>query len=253
MFPILGRFGPFLLYSYEVVLGLGVLACIASAAWLLRDEPIRRRRLFDAVLVAAIAAILGGRIIFVLTHWPYYAEAPGDIWLLWRGGLSYHGALIFGLAAFWIWTSWRNHPFEEYAREVALLLALLSVFGWFACLLEGCAYGREASHSLLSADLPDSYGVYDVRYQTQLIGALLSTAVLAVTIVLYKRLRPLQLFWLTMGMLATSRLIVTLFRGDEAPLIGQLRLDTIIDGFMAVAAIVTLAIIARSSFTNRPG
>lgn len=251
MYPILGRFGPFLLYSYEVVLGLGIFASVGLSAWLLREDSTRRPRLFDTLLIASLAAILGGRIIFVLSHWSYYAETPGDIWLVWRGGLSYHGALIFGLALIWLWTRWRKILFADIAKETAVILALMSVFGWFACLLEGCAFGSQVAQSLLSADLPDNYGVYAVRYQSQLLGMLLSTVVLVITLAFYRRLRPLQLFWLTMGMLSASRLIVTLVRGDEILLIGAFRLDTVVDAFILVASIVALVILWRSPSAGR--
>ena len=61
-------------------------------------------------------------------------------------------------------------------------------------------------------------------------GLILSAIVFSMVMILYRRLRPLQLFWLTLGALAAGRLIITLFRGDVAPMIGTIRLDTITDG-----------------------
>jgi phosphatidylglycerol:prolipoprotein diacylglycerol transferase len=246
MYPILARFGPFLIYSYEVVLGLGIFVTIGLAAWLLREDPPRRNRWIDAILFGTLFAILGGRIVYVISHWSYFAEVPGDIWLVWRGGLSYHGVLVFGLLAFWLWTRWRDRAFSDYAGILALALALMSVFGWLACFLEGCAYGREATISLFTGDLPDSVGVYSVRYHSQLLGLFLSAGVFVVILALYKRLQPLVLFWLAFGMLAVSRLLVTLIRGDEMTLLRQLRLDTIADGLLVIAAIGALYFVFRS-------
>lgn len=251
MYPIIGRYGPFLIYSYEAVLGLGIAACIGLAAWLTREEDQQRTLWVNGILVAVLLAFVGGRIVFVWAEWSYYTEEPYDIFLVWRGGLSYHGALIVGLVGLWAWTRWRNQSVKDYVGLLAPVLALISVFGWFACWLEGCAYGRETTYSLLSGDLPDSYGIYDVRYQTQLIGLVLSAIVFTAVYALYRRVKPLQLFWLTIGTLAVGRLIVTLFRGDRVPMIGILRLDTIADGMMALAALVALAVIARSSSVYR--
>jgi phosphatidylglycerol:prolipoprotein diacylglycerol transferase len=251
MYPILGRYGPFLIYSYEFVLAIGIGASIGLAAWLTRDKRQLRSGWVDGILISVLLALVGGRIVFVLVEWSYYMDNPGEIWLIWRGGLSYHGALFFGLVTLWIWTRWRKHSYTEYLGLLAPLLALISVFGWFACWLEGCAYGKKATLSLLSHDLPDSYGVYDVRYQTQIMGLLLSALVFLVVLILYRRLRPQQLFWLTIGALAAGRLIVTLFRGDEAPLIGSLRLDTVTDGLMVSIALISLTVALHPRFARK--
>ena len=158
MYPILARFGPFLIYSYEFVLAIGVGACIGLVAWLTREKRQLRTHWIDGILISVLLALVGGRLVFVLVEWAYYVEEPGEIWLVWRGGLSYHGALIVGLATLWIWTKWRNRSFEDYIGYLAPALALISVFGWFACWLEGCAYGKETALGLLSGDLPDSFG-----------------------------------------------------------------------------------------------
>jgi len=252
MYPILARYGPFIIYSYEVVLGLGIGACIGVAVWLTRDKEHLRSRWINGILLASIIAIIGGRIIFVLTQWPYYSEEPGDIWLIWRGGLSYHGLLITGLAALWAWSKWRKLSFREVTGTLAILLALMSFFGWLACWFEGCAFGKETTISLLSGDLPDNFGVYSIRYQTQLMGMILSAIVLVVILALRSRLAPLQLFWLTIGLITASRLAITLFRGDRAPMIGAIRLDTITDGITVVAALITLAIITLLRLKERP-
>lgn len=250
MYPILARFGPFLIYSYEVVLGIGVFVSFGLAARLLREDPPRRDRWIDAILFGALFAILGGRMVYVISHWSYFAEVPEDIWLVWRGGLSYHGALVFGLFAFWLWTRWRGRAFSDYAGILALALALMSVFGWLACYLEGSAYGIETTIGLLSGDLPDSFGVYSVRYHSQLLGLFLSAGVFLVLLALHKRLPPLLLFWLAVGMLAMSRLLVTFVRGDDMMMLGPLRLDTIADGVLLFAAIGAL-LFAFRFFSDR--
>lgn len=244
MHPVLGRYGPFMITSYEVLLGLGIASCAALMAWLTRDDPQQRRSFIDGLLFAIFAGLVGGRIVFVLSEWGYYSEQPGQIWLAWRGGLSYHGVLVAGLLTLWLWTRWRGQPFAPLAGLAAPLLALMSVIGWIACWFEGCAYGRMTDRGMLSSDLPDSYGVFELRYQTQLIGFALSLIVLVLALILIRRIRPMQLFWLVIALLASSRFIVTLYRGDAAPVVGAYRIDTIADGLMALIALIILVIIA---------
>jgi phosphatidylglycerol:prolipoprotein diacylglycerol transferase len=248
MYPILGRYGPFFLYSYTVVMGLAIAAGIGLTAWLEKRDSIARPGWIDGLLVALVAALVGGRIGFVLANQAYFLEQPDEIGLVWRGGLSYHGVLLAGLAALWFWTIWRRRPFGFYAGLLAPAIALVSAFGWVACWFEGCAYGRETVIGPLAADLPDSFGVYALRYQTQILGIVLSLLVLGFILALRRRFRTGLLFWITLLLLSASRLLINLLRGDEAPYLGTFRLD-----LLAEVTLLVICLIAAVGSYGRPG
>ena len=167
MYPILGRYGPFFLYSYTAVLAIGLLVSAVVCGRLARhrDAP----DWVDGALVAVLAALVGGRAVFVGSRWGYFGERPSEIMNLWQGGLSYHGALVVGFLALVIWCWWGKRPLFAYLTLFAPALALLMAFGWGACLLEGCGFGETAVltgsgwQRGLMADLPDYLGVYDLR------------------------------------------------------------------------------------------
>lgn len=236
MEPILARYGPFFLYSYSVVMGLGILAGLGLMAWLERGEAGEHLSWLDGLLAGTVAALIGGRIAFVWANWSYFQEQAHETWLVWRGGLSYHGALLAGLLTFGLWSFWRGRATASDLGLLAPALALFSAFGWFACWLEGCAYGRETVYGFLAADLPDSYGVYALRYQTQMLGAILSLVALALILALRRRARPGQLFWFALLLLSAGRLAVSLLRGDAMPLLGTFRLDTILELALLIIA-----------------
>ncbi|HEX6387045.1 MAG TPA: prolipoprotein diacylglyceryl transferase family protein [Anaerolineae bacterium] len=247
MYPILGRYGRFFLYSYTVVIGLGIIAAIGLTAW-------RARRLaqtgdswlgnwFDGLLVILAAGLIGGRAGFVWAEWEYFQQRPAEAWQIWQGGLSYHGALAAGLLALWGWWAYcrrQQTPFAAYAGLFAPALALGSAFGWLACWLEGCAYGRETTLGLWSADLPDTFGVYAVRYQTQLLGAGLALVVFFAVVALWCNRQPQRLFWFTLLGLSFGRVIVTLYRGDDVASVSTIRLDTFLDGALALISLMLL-------------
>lgn len=239
MYPILRRYGPFFLYSYTVVMGLGLLLALGLTAYRARrregDLPW-----MDGVLLSLFAALVGGRLAYVAANWTYYQTHLGEAWLVWRGGLSYHGALAAGLVALWVWCRWQKYPFARIGGLLAPPMALWSAFGWLACYLEGCAYGRETFLGLLASALPDSYGVYAVRYQTQLSGLLLSVLALLLLWMLRRRLSPLALFWLALFLLSAGRVAVSLMRGDAMPLLGSIRLDTLLDSTLSLLSAVAL-------------
>jgi phosphatidylglycerol:prolipoprotein diacylglycerol transferase len=235
---ILSRYGPFFLYAYTVILGLGLVAALGLTARLARQREVGDW--LDGVLAVGTGALLAGRAVFVALNRPYFAENPAEVWQLWLGGLNYHGALLGGLAGLWLWARLTGRPFGHYAGLFAPGLALLAVAGWAACAADGCAYGRAAAPGLLAANLPDDLGVLAARYRTQLGGAVASLAVFGAALWGFGRAQPALLFWAVLGGLSLGRVIIAFGRGDAAPVVAGVRLDLLVDFGLLAAALVAL-------------
>ena len=243
MYPILARFGPFFIYSYTVVMALGIIFGLAFALFLGKRDGIKSDLWINGLLIAIIVGLIGGRILFVISNIPYYIENPDEILLIGRGGLNYQGVLITALIFLGIWIRLKNHSVGPIALILAPSLAIISAFGWFACWLDGCGYGREAPSGFLVADLPDSFGVFALRYSTQILALVFCLLILGLTLVL-RRYKFLWLPWLTLLLLSASRLIVSLLRGDSAPLVGSLRMDTLAEGVLVLFCFLAIAVAA---------
>jgi len=250
MFPILARHGEIFIYSYTVLLALGIVAGIGLTAWSKRKN--YRIEWFDAVLIILIGAILGGRLGFVVLNWEYYQEKTSEVWHFWQGGLSYFPAFLAGIAALLIWTTVKKQSFYQMAALLCPALILVTAFGWAACGLEGCAYGKESVLGVLTSDLADEFGVYAVRYQSQLIGLLLSLLLFAVIITFERRMAPAFLFWLTIAALSTIHLLIGFIRGDPVPQVSGVRLDLIFDGVLLCTSLIMLQFeaVRRGSSAN---
>lgn len=238
MYPILARYGSIFIYSYTVLLALGVLAGIGLTAWSNRES--LSYEWFDAVLIISIGAIVGGRLGFVMLHWEYYQERVPEIWRFWQGGLSYFPALLAGLSALLFWTAVKKQSFYKLAALLCPAFILVTAFGWGACWLEGCAYGRESVLGALTADLADEFGVYAVRFQSQMIGLLLTLLLLTVAVAIRRRMAPAALFWFTIGAISFINLLTGLVRGDSVPEISGIRLDLIVSGVLLVTSLIML-------------
>ena len=240
MYPILARYGPFFLNSYTVVMAIGIVAGLALALYLARKDGIESDDWITGLLIAAAVGLVAGRIVFVLANVPYYGENPDEILLIGKGGLNYHGVLIAGLLFLGIWIHQRGQSVGSIALLLAPSLALISAFGWFACWLDGCAFGWEAPAGLLVANLPDSFGVFALRYSTQVLALVICLLIFGLTL-LFRRSRFL---WMsTLLLLSASRLIISLLRGDSAPMIGALRLDTLAEGLIVALCLITIAVV----------
>jgi phosphatidylglycerol:prolipoprotein diacylglycerol transferase len=247
MKPILGRIGPFLLYSYTALLAAGVAGGVALTVWLGRERPLLPRFVWiDGALAALVGALLGGRLAFVVARWDYFATRLALGVRLWNGGFAYAGAVLGGGLALALWALARRRPVLPLLAQLSPGVAVVYLAGWIGCWLEGCAYGRETAvhgdwRDWLAADLPDHLGVYAWRYQSQLLAALLALLLLALVIVVYRRRGgPGFLAGLTLLGVSLIRLAILPLRGDPAPLLAGLRGDAWIDGALALLAVIFL-------------
>lgn len=235
MYPILARYGALFIYSYTVVMALGIMAALALTYRLSKQSPCPQW--FDAWLAAMAAALVGGRIGFIVWRWDYFQQRPAEIWQIWQGGFSYTAALLSAILGLLLWSTLTGRPFYRYASLFAPAFLLITLFGWLACWLEGCAYGQETVLGLLAADLPDDYGVFAVRYRTQLLGFLLT--LMAFIFILWYRKKRLNaaLFLWALAAVSLVHLLTSLLRGDPTFIIGGLRLDTLLNGLFLILAL----------------
>ena len=90
--------------------GIGYVAAIVAATWLAfrlaRQRGERTDIILDALIVMAIAALLGGRAYHVIDQWAYYKDHLAQIVLPPYSGLGIYGGLFTGLLAV-IWLARR--------------------------------------------------------------------------------------------------------------------------------------------------
>ena len=98
MYPVLFTIGPLTIYSLGLFWTLGALA----AAWIFRLE--LKRYGYDpevagsVVFTAAIAGLLGARLLFILEEWENFRQAPFQF-IFSRAGFSWYGGLFAGALA----------------------------------------------------------------------------------------------------------------------------------------------------------
>lgn len=242
MYPILARLGPYVIYSYTVMMGLGLAAALVLAYLQLHTHKQRWHSWFDGLLVGLLAGLVVGRVLFVWGNRDYYQANPQEVWRIGLGGVNYHGVVVTAILVFGLWQKWRGQDVRAQWGAAAWPLVAWSLAGWLACYLEGCAYGQVTTLGLFSANLPDSYGVFQVRVQTQLLGMGWSGLVGVVLAVGWFRGRvpAYTLFCWVMFLLSGGRAVLTIWRGDPMPQWHAIRWDTLADGFLALLALTGL-------------
>src|SRR2546421_1619043 len=152
MRPTLFNIGPIPIRSFGVMVLTGFLFALwyALAATRRRmgdrkpGEPgvITPEHMFDFALMALFVSIVGARTLYVLLDLGEFSGRWIDVFKVWTGGISVHGAIVSG-ALFLYWYCRRHKlPFLAFADITAPAFAIGYTFGRIGCFLNGCCYGH---------------------------------------------------------------------------------------------------------------
>jgi phosphatidylglycerol:prolipoprotein diacylglycerol transferase len=141
VYPVLFRIGDFEITSFGVLVAVGALIGI----WVFQRE-LARRSLPESGVDAGIAGVLGGllgaKLLWSVEH---VGEEPLAGLLLSRGGMSWFGGLLGGVAA-GIWMLRRRAvPLMAGLSAASPGLALGHAVGRIGCFLVGDDYGRPSN------------------------------------------------------------------------------------------------------------
>src|SRR6266850_6388240 len=123
MYPRLFTIGPFTIYSYGLMLGVGF---ILASIFLTKE--LRRKQLDPALgstitLLAIVFGIAGSKLLYLLENWEYFARDPVGMAFS-PGGLTWYGGFFLGTVAIWIHVRRKGIPFLTICDAVAPSLML---------------------------------------------------------------------------------------------------------------------------------
>ena len=141
MCPIIFKIGPILIYSYGLMIGIGVILAMWLSEKNGKKEGLNPLKILDLMLVVFLASVVGGRLARVSLDWSDYVSNPLKIFKIWEGGFDFYGGLILALPI-GIWYLQRNKlPVLNTIDLVITYVPLAHAFGRVGCFLEGCCYG----------------------------------------------------------------------------------------------------------------
>ena len=117
--PIAFSIGPLAVHWYGIAYAVGL-----AAAYLVISREARWRGLNvgllpNAMIVVAIAALIGGRLYHVIDQWQLYKDDPLRIVLPPYSGLGVYGGIIAGVVVAYGYVRWKHQPFLAWADAVA--------------------------------------------------------------------------------------------------------------------------------------
>jgi len=96
---------------YALFLLSGIVAAIALVRWLAGKRGMDQEFPLDAAPLVVFGGILGARVYYLLLRWDYYVVHPDQALNFRLGGLTIHGALAFGILAFFFYCRRRGQRF----------------------------------------------------------------------------------------------------------------------------------------------
>ena len=137
--------GPFHLRWYAVMYVVGYFVGYQLVLARIRRgmSAVTQKQLDDLLAYLVIGMLVGARIIYVFVYdFPSYRAHPWNAFAVWKGGLSFHGAIIGMAAAVALFAHRHKLPYLAVSDTIALAGAQGLFFGRVGNFINGELYGR---------------------------------------------------------------------------------------------------------------
>lgn len=134
-----------LAYIAGILLGwrFTIMTIRRPALWQGSQPPMTAQQIEDLLTWIILGIIIGGRLGYVLFYQPgYYLANPGEIPIIWQGGMSFHGGFLGTVAGAWIFCARHNIPKLPTADMLALAAPAGLLFGRLANFINAELWGR---------------------------------------------------------------------------------------------------------------
>jgi phosphatidylglycerol:prolipoprotein diacylglycerol transferase len=185
--PVAFHIGPLEVHTYGIGLALTFWFGFVYFERRLKRNGYRTDWLVPVFLWIILAAVVGARVLNVLTDTGYYGQHPGDILAVWQGGLSSFGGLLFAVPTGIILTR-RRCPELPLGRALDLVAPVL-----MACWAMGRLLGPQLMRAGGGHPTHQWFGMYYAdqvgkRLPVPIIQAIEDFAVFVVLIAIERRL-----------------------------------------------------------------
>lgn len=248
--PIANVFG-YQIAAYPLLIGT---ACTATALLVLAlyAGTWVPQRAATMVLCMAAAALVAGRMEYVLYNAPLFVSDVGQAFRVASGGLEPRLALLAAVMVGVLWTRRAAQPARPLLTALGIGLPLIAFAAWWGCAAASCAYGLEVDNlqNYPSWQVWEAAGEFLMvapRYAVQPLG--MAAAAVTCTSVLGLRaagVRGAGLLAIAVVLCFAISAVLGGLRGDPAPRLLGLRVDQWADLAACTAGVAVLIVNRRS-------
>jgi phosphatidylglycerol---prolipoprotein diacylglyceryl transferase len=244
-------YGPLAINSF----GLFIIIGLVISSVLLLSDPKRSKLIsiddyFNALSLAIVTALIGGRSLFVITHWKTI-EHWWNIFEFWVGGFSLLGTVVALLSIMPLYLKKRKINIIGLLDLVAIYAPLVQSISRIGCFFAGCCFGLPTSlpFGVINSECGIPEFANKTLHPTQLYSAfaLLGIFLLHYFVLQYYFKKPGQLFISYLFLMSIERFTVDFWRANrELITISRLEflsIPQVIALIIATAALVAFRII----------
>ncbi|GAC1415835.1 MAG: prolipoprotein diacylglyceryl transferase [Gemmatimonadaceae bacterium] len=250
--PTIVSIGPFALRWYGIMYVVGyVVGYRLAVARIRRGASVLTQKDLDALIsYLVVGMLIGARLIYVFVYdFNDYRSHPLQAFAVWKGGLSFHGAILGMSVAIALFARRYRLPFLAVTDTVALAGAPGLFFGRIGNFINGELYGRASS--VPWAMIFPSDPLHVPRHPSQLYEAFAEGILLTVVLWFLDR-RAQAAGWSWNGLLTSAflvgyallRFLLEFTRQPDAQLgfvVGTFSMGQLLSTIMLVVGVILLA------------
>lgn len=212
--PVLLHIGPLEIRYYGIVYALGFLFAVPYLKWIARKGILKLSDddVYDIVFYMMLGTLIGGRLFSTLVWYPsYYLAHPLEIFMIWKGGMAFHGSFIGVVLATWWACREKEIPLGRLLDAACIPFVFFLGLGRLANFTNGELYGPAANVSWC-VNFPNVEGC---RHPYQVYSALKRFLMAPLLILLYRRPHKDGFVFVMMGMMfGVGRFALDFWRED---------------------------------------
>jgi len=173
---ILFHIGDYPIYSFGVMVAVGVLCATFVVARLAHFVGMTREQVTEGVVTIVVLGVFFARVAYILQDPGFFVAHPAELLNFRGGGMSWHGGIFGFILGTWIAARREGVPFADFLDLGSVGMMVGLAVGRVGCLMNGCCYGRE-SHLPWAIPLPDEHAGHIVmRHPSPLYEMILALA-----------------------------------------------------------------------------
>jgi phosphatidylglycerol:prolipoprotein diacylglycerol transferase len=255
--PEIFRIGPFAVRWYGMMYVLGFGSSYLLVLYQLKNSKnrITKAQIDDIYFYLVLGLLAGARLGYVLFYnLPFYLAHPLEVFVLWHGGMSFHGGAIGTFVTGYWAMKRRGLSFLPMADLIIPTAPIGIFFGRMGNFINGELYGKPA-HVPWAMVFPDGGEVG--RHPSQLYEALLEGLLLFIILWIYrnKKKRDGDVFAVFLICYALSRIFCEFFREPDPQvgyMLGVFTMGQLLSVAMLVIGLTLKFIFLPRYDANRP-
>lgn len=233
------------IYYYGITMAIALLSGVLTTGMITRRlyPEIKSDVIYDIAPHIIIFGILGARLYYCLLSLPYYSKHFFEIFMIWHGGLSIHGAILGGLLGGVLYAKRHHLPTLKLCDLFAYGLAIGQSVGRWGNFFNSEAFGAPTNNFLkLYIPIykrPLEYMQYDYFHPTFLYESIADFCIFLILFNIVRRLSKGKdgiVFFMYLILYSIVRILIE-----------QIRIDSVLNVFgIPVAQIISALIIIIS-------